>query len=186
MSRASRLVVPSVLGLLAPAVGGAQSAHPAGHADSAHAAMQARGRQAMGVDQYTSSHVFDDLPDGGRVVLVRDAKDTAGTRVIRAHLRDVATAFAGGDFRTPAMVHAQHVPGTATLAARRGAVRYAVHDLPGGGELRITTSDADALHAVHEFLAFQRRDHRAPGGAHDASMHAAHMKNGTHAAHHAP
>jgi len=32
----------------------------------------------MGVDQYTSRHVFDDLPDGGRVVLDRDdASDTA-------------------------------------------------------------------------------------------------------------
>jgi hypothetical protein len=27
--------------------------------------------------------------------------------------------------------------------------------------VRITTRDADALRAVHEFLAFQRKDHRA-------------------------
>jgi len=31
--------------------------------------MQSRGAHVMGVDQYTSAHVFEDLPDGGRVVL---------------------------------------------------------------------------------------------------------------------
>jgi hypothetical protein len=42
------------------------------------AAMQARGEHVMGVDQYTSAHVFEDLPDGGRVILDRaDAADTA-------------------------------------------------------------------------------------------------------------
>lgn len=45
------------------------------------AAMQSRGAQVMGVDQYTSAHVFEDLPDGGRVVLDRaDASDTAAIR----------------------------------------------------------------------------------------------------------
>jgi len=40
--------------------------------------MQSRGAQVMGVDQYTSAHVFEDLPDGGRVVLDRaDLADTA-------------------------------------------------------------------------------------------------------------
>ena len=51
-------------------------------ADTSYAAMQRRGRTAMGVDQYTSAHRFDDLPDGGRIVLVRDAEDSAGVRVI--------------------------------------------------------------------------------------------------------
>jgi len=32
-------------------------------------AMQARGEHVMGVNQYTSAHVFEDLPDGGRVVV---------------------------------------------------------------------------------------------------------------------
>jgi hypothetical protein len=148
--------------LLLPAAARAQHPH-AGHpqhADTSFAAVQARGKQAMGVDQYTSAHRFDDLADGGRVVLVRDAADTAGARTIRAHLRDVAAAFARGDFATPGFVHGRDVPGTAVMRERRAALSYAVRDLPGGGELRITTRDADARRAVHEFLAFQRRDHR--------------------------
>jgi hypothetical protein len=36
--------------------------------DRDFAAMQERGRMVMGVDQYTSAHVFEDLPDGGAAI----------------------------------------------------------------------------------------------------------------------
>ena len=50
--------------------------------DADFAAMQERGRMVMGVDQYTYAHVFEDLPDGGRVVLDRDSTgDTSGGEV---------------------------------------------------------------------------------------------------------
>jgi len=117
----------------------------------------------MGVDQYTSAHRFDDLPDGGRIELQRDGSDSAGVRAIRAHLAHIARAFSAGDFTLPGMVHAQNVPGTHTMAARRGAIVYDFRPLPGGGEVRITTSDPEAREAIHAFLAFQRREHRASG-----------------------
>ena len=133
--------------------------------DSAFAAMQLRGadRRAMGVDQYTSMHRFDALPDGGRIELQRDVDDSAGVAQIRRHLREIAAAFAKGDFQTPAFVHGQQVPGTAVMAARRDAITYSVRDLPRGGEVRIHTTDPAALVAVHDFIAFQRQDHRADG-----------------------
>jgi hypothetical protein len=140
------------------------AAHPA-PADTGFAALQARGRAAMGVDQYTSIHRFDALPDGGRIELQRDTDDAAGIATIRAHLAGIAQAFARGDFATPAAVHAREVPGAATLAARRAAIRYDYRDLPRGGEVRITTTDPEALAAVHAFMAFQRADHRS-GGEH--------------------
>lgn len=135
--------------------------------DSAYKAMQQRGQKAMGVDQYTSTHTFDDLADGGRIVLVRDAKDTAGVRTIREHLQQITKAFGAGDFTTPAFVHMQDVPGTKVMAARRDRIRYAYAPRAGGGEVRITTTDPEALKAVHAFLAFQRGDHRAGGMQHD-------------------
>ena len=46
------------------------------------AQLQARGQVAMGVDQYTSSHVFESLPDGGRIALERDEADPAGVRTV--------------------------------------------------------------------------------------------------------
>jgi hypothetical protein len=140
-------------------------AHAAAPADSGFAALQERGRAAMGVDQYTSTHRFDALADGGRIELQRDTDDAEGIATIRAHLRGIADAFARGDFRTPAMVHAGEVPGAAVMAERRAVIRYEYRDLPRGGEVRIVTADPDALAAIHAFMAFQRGDHRA-GGVH--------------------
>lgn len=134
------------------------------------AAMQSRGAQVMGVDQYSSAHVFEDLPDGGRVVLDRaDATDTAAVTKIRAHMRDIEAAFRAGDFAKPFAVHAQTVPGTAVMTARRAAINYAAVDRPQGGEVRMTSRDPAAIAAIHEFLAFQRHEHRA--AAHESSQH---------------
>lgn len=134
--------------------------------DSTFAAVQDRGAVVMGVDQYTSTHHFTDLPDGGMIELQRDSVDPAGIAQIRAHMQQIATAFAAGDFTLPGMVHAQVVPGTGTMAARRSVISYAAVELPNGAQVRITTTDSVALKAVHEFLAFQRQDHHA-GMRHD-------------------
>lgn len=135
--------------------------------DTAFARLQERGKQVMGVDQYTSTHRFESLPDGGRIVLERDPEDPVGASTIRAHLRDVRARFERGDFTLPGVVHGMaEVPGTKVMTARRRRIRYQVKDLPRGGEVRIVTTDAAALAAVHEFLAFQRMDHRAGGHDH--------------------
>jgi hypothetical protein len=93
--------------------------------DSAFGAMQERGKQAMGVDQYTSTH-----------------------------------RSAAGNFSIPEFVHVQNVPGTTVMAAKRNVITYIYRELPRGGEVRIVTKDADAIAAVHEFLAFQQLEHR--------------------------
>jgi hypothetical protein len=132
--------------------------------DGAFAALQARGKQAMGVDQYTSTHVFEPLPDGGRIELQRNQADSAGTAQIRQHMRHIAAAFGDGDFSLPGFVHARDVPGTAVMAAKRDAIRYTVEDLPRGAAVRLSTTDTAAVRAIHEFLAFQRHDHHAGAG----------------------
>ena len=129
--------------------------------DSAFALVQARGQAAMGVDQYTSSHRFESLPDGGRISLRRDSRDSAGVAQIRSHMGVIAAAFARGDFALPGFVHERDVPGTAVMAARRSRITYAADTLPGGGQVRLQTSDPTAIAAIHEFLAFQRQDHRS-------------------------
>jgi hypothetical protein len=137
----------------------------ADRADTAFAAMQARGAMVMGVDQYSSHHVFEDLADGGRIVLDRDdGADTAAIGRIREHMRDIATAFGHGDFTKPFEVHGTPVPGTTVMAARRAAITYEEVDRPRGAEVRIRTTDSVAVAAVHAFLAFQR-------GAHGAAAH---------------
>jgi hypothetical protein len=133
-----------------------------GGRDSAFRQMQERGRAAMGVDQYTSTHVFQDLPDGGRIELQRDVADSGGVATIRQHLQHITGAFAAGDFALPGLVHATDtVPGVRAMTERREAIRYAFRELPRGGEVRIITADPAALEAIHAFLAFQRHEHHA-------------------------
>jgi hypothetical protein len=129
--------------------------------DTAYHSMQARGTTTMGVDQETSSHGFQSLPDGGRIAFVRKVDDTAGVRKIRAHLHDMQHAFGSGDFSMPMFIHMKTIPGVKEMADRHAHIRYTETDLPNGGELRITTSDSTAIDAIHRFLAFQREAHHA-------------------------
>lgn len=148
---------------------------PAPRADAAtdadFAALQARGEVGMGVDQYVSTHVFDALPDGGRIEYQHDSGDPEGVAMIREHLQEIQAAFEAGDFSTPAFVHGRDVPGTDVMAARREHIDYRYEDLPRGGELRLVTSDPEALEAIGAFMAFQRDDHRAAGMDHGDMDH---------------
>ncbi len=158
-----------VLALLADAC----ATGPAPRQDSTFAAMQARGSSAhgMGVDQDASEHRFDSTPEGGRIELQLRAAamgPAAASQIaqIRMHLQHIAQSFRAGDFQTPMFVHDRApgtVPGTAVMTASRARIEYRYADLPRGGELRLLSSDAEALRAIHEFLAFQRGEHHASG-----------------------
>ena len=41
--------------------------------------------------------------------------------------------------------------------------KYQYEEIPNGARVRITTSEPEALRAIHEFLAYQAREHRALG-----------------------
>lgn len=141
--------------------------HPAGDSgDRAFHALQERGTMAMGVDQYSSTHLFDSLEDGGRIEFLMDFDDEEGIAGIRAHLVEIVQAFERGDFTIPAFIHAQEVPGTDVMRARRSSIRYEIRELPRGGEIRLTTRDPVVLKSIHDFMAFQREDHRAGGHPH--------------------
>lgn len=135
-------------------------------ADSAFQGVQRRGALVMGVDQEASSHRFETLPDGGRIVFtMNDTSDAAGTAVIRRHLQVIADSFAAGVFSDPMLVHAREVLGTAAMGRLKDRISYRYSDLAGGGALRLYTEDPDAGAAIRDFLDFQRRDHRAPGSS---------------------
>ncbi len=153
------LCVSSLLVAAALGCGVAESPQPP---DTAFSALQQRGQKAMGVDQYASAHVFEPLSDGGRIVLQMKEVDAAGEAIIRDHMRAIATAFGGGDFAIPGQVHAvSEVPGAAAMTRLRSHISYEARDLERGGEVRLTARNPEAVRAIHEFLAFQRTDHRA-------------------------
>jgi hypothetical protein len=166
----------AVLALAGAACAGDSASDRGGEAEFAE--LQERGQVAMGVDQYIAVHQFDALPDGGRIELQHGDDDPVAVATIRDHLLEIRTAFSGGDFTTPAFVHAQEVPGTAVMVARKDRIEYLYRDLPRGGEVRLVTSDPEALEAIRSFMAFQREDHRAGGMDHGTMNHGA-MDHGT-------
>jgi len=131
--------------------------------DSSFAAVQERGGMAMGVDQYTSSHVFDTTPDGGRISLQRNSDDSLGIAQIRTHMKLIQHSFEAGDFSAPSFVHNRNMPGTGVMARKRNAIEYSYEELPRGGAVVIKTKDPEALKAIADFLAAQRTDHHSPG-----------------------
>jgi hypothetical protein len=157
--RTARVI--AIAALIVPAIAGAQAQPVHDSAHAAHADMQKRGAEVMGVDQETSVHVFEALPNGGIIELQRAGADTAGARVIRRHLRDIALAFRAGDFSGPSYIHMTSVPGAKVMTERRNYIRYDYRELPRGGALRISTTDPAARKAIWEFIAYQRNEHMA-------------------------
>ncbi|MBV8857359.1 MAG: hypothetical protein JOZ96_12340 [Acidobacteria bacterium] len=129
--------------------------------DAHHAGVNARGEAAMGFSQTETAHHFLLTRDGGVIqVEVKDPADTANRTRIRQHLAHVAQMFAAGDFDTPMLVHARTVPGTPAMSRLKSEIVYAFEETERGGRVRITTQNAEALAAVHEFLRFQIEDHQ--------------------------
>ena len=131
-------------------------------AKSGHQAdVEKLGDEAMGFPHDKTTHHFRLLPDGGAIeVTVNDAKDADDLQAIRTHLKHIAAMFSGGDFSTPMFVHSQTPPGVAEMKDRRADIAYTFEESATGGRVRITTTNHDALNAVHDFLNFQIQDHQ--------------------------
>ena len=126
-----------------------------------HAAAH-RADAVMGFDQAKTAHHFRLYTDGGAIeVGVLDDSDAKNRNAIRSHLPHIASMFGQGQFDAPMLVHdSTNVPGTEIMTARKDAIRYRYEDTPAGGRVSITTTDPEALSAVHAFLRYQIAEHR--------------------------
>jgi hypothetical protein len=150
----TRIAVAVVVMIAAGAVSARQ-------AQDRHAQMNQSGAQVMGFDQDKTTHHFYLYTDGGAIdVSVKDAGDKTNLDAIRQHLPHIAMMFGQGNFDAPMMVHDTKVPGTAELATFKDRVTYKYAETAKGGRVDITTTDAEALKAVHAFLRFQITDHK--------------------------
>jgi hypothetical protein len=141
--------------LIATLSSGAQSGSHAHPSD-----VDRRGAHVMGFDQSRTTHHFLLYEDGGAIdVSVKDASDRADLEAIRAHLPRIAEMFGAGNFDAPMLVHDTNVPGTSDMAKMKARLAYRFVQTPKGGRVNITTSDPDALAAVHAFMRFQISDH---------------------------
>ncbi len=76
------------------------------------------------------------------------------------HLAHIATLFAAGDFNIPMLIHDRVPPGVPAMHKFKSAIKYRYEKTWRGGRVHITTSNPDALAAIHEFLCFQITDHQ--------------------------
>jgi len=163
----SAMAMVFLLPALAAAAPQQHPAMPAGMTHEAHLAqmekereLKTRGAAAMGFDQETTTHHFRLSASGGGIeATTNDAADLTGREQIRTHLREIAAEFASGNFARPFMTHGEAPPGVTTMQARKDALTFRYEDLPGGGIVQISTADAKARQAVHEFLRYQIREH---------------------------
>ena len=68
--------------------------------------------------------------------------------------------FTAGDFDVPMFIHDVVPPGIPVMKTKQKAISYVYESTTTGARIRITTTDKDALEAVHQFLSFQIDDHR--------------------------
>jgi hypothetical protein len=115
----------------------------------------------MGYPHDKTTHHFRLFSNGGAIeVTVNDSADSQNMHAIRSHLTHIVTMFSNGDFSMPMFVHDQVPPGVPMMKQKRSEIIYKFEELPTGGRVRITTTNSDALTAIHDFLRFQIEDHQ--------------------------
>jgi hypothetical protein len=136
-----------------------QRQEPSGDAHASGVDM--RGDHAMGFSHETSTHHFRLLSDGGAIeVTANDPNDKATRDEIKKHLSQIAQMFTNGNFALPMFIHDTVPPGVPVMKSKRASITYVFEPMQSGGRVRITTTDAEAIKAVHQFLTFQIDDHR--------------------------
>ncbi len=138
-----------------------QGAPPPASADQHAAGVDMRGDHAMGFSHENTRHHFEQLSDGGIIEVDANHESDVATRdQIREHLKHIAAMFSANDFEIPMFIHDTIPPGVPVMKQKRGEITYTYLATQRGAMVRIVTHDSEALKAVHEFLAFQIKDHR--------------------------
>ncbi|HET7336956.1 MAG TPA: hypothetical protein VFJ23_03585, partial [Candidatus Nitrosotalea sp.] len=123
-------------------------------------AMLERGNIAMGFNQSMIHHHFMSTPTGGEIMIMSEnMSDVQTIDEIKNHVKDIQYQFSQGNFTKPFYIHAQIVPGTDILAAKKDLINYSIKDIDGGSVLILTTNDTQLLNAIQQFMNFQSSQH---------------------------
>jgi hypothetical protein len=137
-------------------------------ANSRQDEVRQKGTQVMPFALDQTVHVFDKTDTGGvQRVLVR-GNASAQLAMIRAHLQDIAKAFAARDFSKPMHIHGTDMPGLAEMkAATADELRATYNELPGGAEIVYSSRSPKIVAAIHRWFDAQLRDHGDDAMTHD-------------------
>jgi hypothetical protein len=144
----------------------AQTEHPSASPSSTphsahHDAVDERGDKGMGFSHHMTGHHFHLLADGGGIeVEANDPADQTSQKAIRDHLVAIAGMFSKGDFSVPMFVHATNPPGMETMQRLKNEISYASENTKLGAQVKIHSTNPEAIKAIHEFLRFQIQEHR--------------------------
>ena len=126
-----------------------------------HDGVNERGDHAMGFSHEKATHHFSLEIDGGAIeVVVNDPNDTASLDQIRTHLTHIAKLFKEGNFNLPMLIHGETPPGVDAMIRLRSDINYEFESFERGARVRIASSNAEAVEAIHQFLRYQIRDHK--------------------------
>ena len=149
--------------LVTGSVGCAQQSQTADPQKSKHDSMESmneRGDKVMGFDHTKTTHHFLLGTNGGVIQIEANEKtDTASRDEIRQHMRHIAKMFGEGNFSAPMLIHEQNPPGAEVMKQLKARISYEFGENERGAFIRISTDDAEALKAIHEFLRFQIKEH---------------------------
>jgi hypothetical protein len=124
------------------------------------AELKKHGEMAMGFDQDKATHHFVLSATGGSIaVAANDPADRLTRDQVRHHLQEIAKSFAAGDFEKPLMTHGEMPSGVSGMQRHKQDIHYTFESSDRGGVVRIMTSNADAVDAIHDFLRYQIRAH---------------------------
>jgi len=123
-------------------------------------AMLERGNMAMGFNQTQIHHHFMSTTTGGEIMIMStNMSDMQTINKIKNHVKNIQYEFSQGNFTKPFYIHAQIVPGTDIMAAKKNLIRYSIKEIDGGSVLILTTNDTELLNAIQRFMDFQSSQH---------------------------
>jgi len=99
---------------------------------------------------------------GVQHVVAKPGADAKVIGAIQAHLRQLAGAFASGDFSASERMHGAAMPGLATLkSAKPDEIRYEYRALPNGAQIHYSSEYPQLVQALHEWFDAQTQAHGA-------------------------
>ena len=93
-------------------------------------AMLERGNVAMGFNQTMIHHHFMATSTGGEIMIMStNMSDTQTINEIKSHAKDIQYEFSQGNFTKPFYIHAQIVPGTDIMTAKKNLINYSIKNV---------------------------------------------------------
>jgi hypothetical protein len=129
--------------------------------DKHYAEVNERGDHAMGFSHTKTAHRFRLLTNGGAIeVRANNADDKESLEQIRKHLGHISKEFSAGNFEAPFLTHGKVPPGVPVMKRLAKEINYEYEEVESGARVRLSTKNAEALAAIHDFIKFQIEDHK--------------------------